>query len=107
MNNTYWNSNGTNQKHYDFLADLIPVSGPCRADRPALEKLRVAANCYYDLYNNGLCNEAKTFAKVFGFGGTSIAKRRFLDIDGKVTKLEKKMDEIITNAMAEFNLLGA
>lgn len=65
--NTYWNHNGKLQSLYDEVSELIPVLGECPEDKPALERLREAANLYYDLYNNRLCNyEPEDFKAVFG-----------------------------------------
>ena len=69
--NTYWNHKGKYPKIQDALANLVPEVGeiPNADNNPALELFRVASNCYYDLYNNGLCNRATEFRGVFGFGG--------------------------------------
>ncbi len=69
--NTYWNHKGKYPKIQDALANLVPKEGeiPNADNNPALELFRVASNCYYDLYNNGLCNRATEFRGVFGFGG--------------------------------------
>ncbi len=69
--NTYWNHKGKYPKNQDALANLVPEEGeiPNADKNPALEQFRVASNCYYDLYNNGLCNRAEEFEKVFGFSG--------------------------------------
>jgi hypothetical protein len=99
---TYWNKTGKYQALYNTLSLLIPSEGsvPNAKDNPALEKLRKASNCYYDLFNNGLCNRATEFRKVFGFGGVWIAKEGF----PRCAKLEGKMDEIILNASKEQKL---
>jgi hypothetical protein len=66
---TYWNHKGKHGELLDALRTLVPDSGEvCNADNhPALERFRVASNCYYDLYNNGLCNLADEFSQIFGF----------------------------------------
>ncbi len=96
---TYWNKMGKYQETYDNLAQLIPASGAvANADQnPALERLRRAVNCYYDLFNNGLINRAAEFRKVFGFAGTWIAKQGFPYYE----PLEAKMDEFILAAQKE------
>lgn len=97
---TYWGSNGKYQTVYEKLHTLIPHSGPlpeARSSQRALEKLRVASNCYYDLFNNGLCNRAAEFRRVFGFGGKYIVESRFQDVD----QLEEAMDRIILAAAKE------
>ena len=71
--NTYWNNNGKHEAQARALQALIPSSGACDKPRGAnrnLEKLRKAINCYYDLYNNGLCNRATQFYQVFGISSS-------------------------------------
>lgn len=103
MSNTYWNNKGKYKTLADKLHELIPSMGEVAnpKENPALEKYRKAVNCYYDLFNNGLCNRAKEFKQVFGFAGTWIAKRNF----PPCTKLEHVMDLIILEAYAEQFLL--
>jgi hypothetical protein len=97
--NTYWENKGDYQALADKLDKLIPdqgsVSDPVK--NKALERYRIACNAYYDLYNNGLCNRAKEFRKVFGFAGTFIAKNGFKDCK----QLEDKMNDIILKAAKE------
>lgn len=104
---TYWDSKGKYGKLLKKLADLVPVSGsvPEPKKNRALEKFRKASNCYYDLYNNGLCNRAAEFRQVFGFGGTIILKDRYRDVDLMIARLEQKMDEIILAAALEQGLI--
>jgi len=99
MDNTYWNEKGKYQQEYDRLVSLIPAEGTVAnpGQNPALEKLRKASNCYYDLFNNGLCNRASEFRKVFGFAGTWITKDGF----PYYAPLEDKLDELILNASRE------
>jgi hypothetical protein len=67
---TYWCSKGKYPELNEALQKLIPAEGPVANAKKnrALEKFRKASNCYYDLYNNGLCNRATQFRNVFGFG---------------------------------------
>lgn len=64
---TYWESRGRHQHLLDQLNERVPASGsvinPHR--NPALERFRKAQNCYYDLYNNNLCNRARSFSRIF------------------------------------------
>ena len=64
---TYWNANGRYQEAVYALQALVPAEGPVKhpGRHKALERFRVASNCYYDLYNNGLCNRAAQFNAVF------------------------------------------
>lgn len=106
MAGTYWDGEGKYQALYEKVNKLIPSEGDVlelRKNR-ALEKLRRAANCYYDLFNNGLCNRATEFRQVFGFGGTSISDGGYRDTDPKAIMLEQKMDEIILAAAKEQNI---
>ncbi len=99
---SYWNNTGKREALARKLEALIPKEGevPDPTKNKALEKFRKASNCYYDLFNNGLCNRAAEFRQVFGFGGTHIAKSRDYHSD----KLECKMDEIILAAAVEQNI---
>lgn len=100
---SYWDSKGQYQAIYDELHKLVPVEGACedaKGKNRKLEKLRVATNCYYDLFNNGLCNRAAEFRRVFGFGGSAIVRSRYQD----TSVLEETMDEIILAAALEQGL---
>lgn len=95
----YWAGTGTYQALNDKLHALIPSDGECPKDQPKLEKLRRATNCYYDMYNNGLCNRAAEFRRVFGFGGSQIARHL-----QRTPELEEAMDSIILAAGLEQGL---
>lgn len=104
MTNTYWNHNGKYQAAGDLLQALIPVEGEVQNHKknPALEKYRNASNCYYDLYNNGLCNRASQFAGLFKLPSS----RYKHGWDGKFRealyeRTEEKMDLIILAAAIE------
>lgn len=100
---SYWDYNGRYQAIYDKLKVMIPDEGACpdaKGKNRKLEKLRVAANCYYDLFNNGLCNRAAEFRRVFGFGGSVIVKSRYQD----TSALEEMMDDIVLAAALEQGL---
>ena len=105
--NTYWCSKGKHESLKNELQPLIPAADavPNADANPALEKFRVASNCYYDLYNNGLCNRAAEFRKVFGFSALKLMTRhrglgRALT-QKVIDRTEKRMDEIILAAHAE------
>lgn len=102
MKNTYWIGKGKYQDLADKLNELVPTTGsvPNLKENRALEKFRKASNCYYDLFNNGLCNRAAEFRSIFGFAGTYIAKKGL----SYCQKLEDKMDEIILDASKEQNI---
>lgn len=102
IDNTYWNNKGKYMDLYEKLQHLIPSMGEVPEPRKnrALEKLRRASNCYYDLFNNGLCNRAAEFRRVFGFGGTAIADGRY-NHPVLESRLEARMDEIILAAALE------
>jgi hypothetical protein len=67
--NTYWNHKGKHSALADALNKLVPNTGEVKdpEGNPHLERFRKASNCYYDLYNNGLCNQSGEFEHVFGF----------------------------------------
>lgn len=96
--NTYWDGKGKYQQEYAGLVALIPVEGAVANPKqnPALEKLRKAANCYYDLFNNGLCNRASEFRRVFGFSGSTVKAHKMA-----YDPLENKLDEFILAALKE------
>ncbi len=97
---SYWNGYGRYQEQYAILRKLIPTEGAlpnARSKNKALDKLRRAGNCYYDLYNNGLGNRAAEFRQVFGFGGTRIVKNRFKTDP----TLEASLDQMILAAYKE------
>ena len=49
----YWSDNGKYQADYEALNEaLVPAEGT--SDYSRGELLRVVANCYYDVYNNGV-----------------------------------------------------
>lgn len=105
MKNTYWNSNGRYQELADQLQALIPVQGAVRDAKrnPALEKYRRAVNCYYDLYNNGLCNRVAEFRKVFGIASSNF-KFGFGEYSSTMYDLvEAATDAIILAAAEEQN----
>lgn len=104
MAGTYWDGEGKHKDLYEKLEALIPCSGSVNEPRKnrKLEKMRRAANCYYDLFNNGLCNRAAEFRRVFGFGGSMIARNHY---NGPaLERLEIAMDEIILEAAKEQNI---
>lgn len=103
LDNTYWNAKGLYQEQANKLGELIPLQGECehyRTTNKALDKFRRAQNCYYDLYNNGLCNRADEFRRVFGFGGTVIVKEEGY-VGTRTQWTESEMDNIIYNACQE------
>ena len=104
---TYWDGTGKFQAAYEELNKLIPVEGPCpdaRGRNRKLDKMRRAANCYYDLFNNGLCNLAREFRREFGFGGKVIADVYYYSDCELLRRLEAKMDQIIYDAAVEQQL---
>jgi hypothetical protein len=99
---TYWSEKGKHEELVVALTKLMPVLDPIA--NPALEKFRVASNCYYDLYNNGLGNKAQEFRRVFGFSGiqlTTTGSRGGELTQRLVDKTEAKMNDIILAAAAE------
>ena len=104
LTNTYWNSNGKYNALAEQLQALIPAEGAVANPRKnkKLEKFRKAVNCYYDLYNNGLCNRASAFAKVFGIAARDyryVRSWRYMDCLYRET--EEVMDKIVLEAAIE------
>lgn len=109
MENTYWNRKGRYQVAVDLLRELIPAEGSVAEPKKnkALEKFRIASNCYYDLYNNGLCNRASQFSKVFSIRFSSYREpwRPYGGFNACLyEKTELAMDQIIESAAAEQGL---
>lgn len=112
--NTYWAHNGKYQQFLSKLESLIPCESSVETPHKnkMLERFRKASNCYYDLYNNGLCNRAREFAGVFGirssdykfqqrkWNGRIWVKYRQFD-DALYSELEPKMDQIVLAAAKE------
>jgi len=99
---TYWNKNGEHQVAADLLSEMIPHSGKVNNPRKnkALEKFRKARNCYYDLYNNGLCNRSKEFREVFGLS-SSMYKMPYGFDTSLYIKVEAELNRIIVAAAEE------
>lgn len=105
IENTYWAHNGLYKETLAKLEELIPVEGPVAkpAKNKELERFRKASNCYHDLYNNGLCNRASAFSKIFGIKSshyrTPYRTTRFTP--SLYDQVEKAMNGIIEIAAAE------
>lgn len=102
-NECYWNNNGKYQEFVDELQALVPAQGevPNKRKNKALEKFRKASNCYYDLFNNGLCNRAREFYHVFGIASGHYKIGRWDHSNRLYEDVEPVMDKIIEDAMAE------
>ena len=106
---TYWENNGQYQNLVRPLAKQLPTFGSVPDAKTAnkhLEKFRKAQNCYYDLYNNGLCNKAREFSTVFRIPGVPKEIKqnyRYNTLVCKTTEelIEAKMDKIILAAAKE------
>lgn len=101
---TYWNNAGKHQEQATKLNELVPTQGSVKHPKKnkALEKFRKAQNCYYDLYNNGLCNRKAEFRRVFNILSSQYiyAGGRFID-EVLYDKVELLMDDIIEAAAEE------
>jgi len=106
---TYWESKGQYQSLVEELTERLPAfdSVPnAKTTNKHLEKFRKAQNCYYDLYNNGLCNKAREFSIVFRIPGVPREIKQnygHYDMISKSTAdaIEAKLDEIILAAAKE------
>lgn len=111
---TYWEEKGTYQAQAEELQALLPYSGEVekgKTTNKALERFRKAQNCYYDLYNNGLCNCAREFSTVFRIAGVPREIKQNYGYNFLVSSIteyaiEKKMDELIMEAYREQLALG-
>ena len=110
----YWNEQGTYQIIAEALQGLIPAIGEVpegKTTNKALERFRRAQNCYYDLYNNGLCNRAREFSTLFRIPGVPREIKQnyghnFLVSSMTEGAIDKRMDELIMNAYREQVALG-
>ena len=109
MDKTYWTGQGRYQAQADALEKLLPIIGEVEDGKGAnkhLEAFRRAVNCYYDLYNNGLCNRGREFSTLFKITGVTkeIKARRWMDsmltMDTQ-ERIEDKMSQFILAAMQE------
>jgi hypothetical protein len=106
---TYWNHNGKFNALAKDLQDLIPSEGPVVNPRKnkKLEKYRKAVNCYYDLYNNGLCNRASQFTRVFGLRSSEYRyTRSYSYMECLYAEVEEVMDKIVYDAAIEQGLVA-
>ena len=108
MNKTYWTGQGRYQLKADALEKLLPIFGEVEDAKGAnkhLDTFRRAVNCYYDVYNNGLCNRAREFSTLFKIAGVAkeINSRRangMLSMDTQ-ERIEDKMGLFILAAFQE------
>jgi hypothetical protein len=108
MNKTDWTGQGRYQLKADALEKLLPIFGEVEDGKGAnkhLETFRRAVNCYYDVYNNGLCNRAREFSTLFKIAGVAkeINSRRangMLSMDTQ-ERIEDKMGLFILAAFQE------
>ncbi len=104
----YWDQTGTYQSVVEELGNL--ADDPLKTHR-SFKKLRRANSVYYDLYNNGLCNQFSDVRKVLGvtpfhFGVTYMRLKACPQAFGEFYQaIEKSMDQIILAAADEAQLL--
>lgn len=104
---TYWESKGQYQSLVEQLAKRLPVFGSvhdAKTTNKHLEKFRKAQNCYYDLYNNGLCNRAREFSNVFRIPGVP---REIKQNYGRYDMISKSTEELIEAKLYEIILAAA
>ncbi len=106
---SYWNSNGRHQNLSTLLEEMIPATGEVGGGRAnlKLEKFRKASNCYYDLYNNGLCNRVSEFLTVFKIASTAFKIRTQYGHEYSAAlyeQVEVAMDNITMAAAVEQNV---
>ena len=106
---TYWNNKGLYQAKSDKLERLVPAHGACddaKGSNKHLDRFRRAMNCYYDLYNNGLCNRAREFSILFRIPGVPREIRQnygrnFLVSSATEDAIDAKMDAFVLAAYEE------
>lgn len=111
---TYWEEKGTYQTQAEELQALLPYSGEVdkgKTTNKALERFRKAQNCYYDLYNNGLCNRAREFSMLFRIPGVPREIKQnygynYLVSSATEDAIDSKMDGFILDAYIEQVALG-
>jgi hypothetical protein len=109
LSTSYWNSQGRYKAVADKMDKLIPASGECpeaKGANKALDRYRRARNCYYDLFNNGLCNRGAEFRALFKVG--KLPRRTYgrgcnLDFDAIIAegKVDAVLDKLILAAAKE------
>lgn len=114
---TYWAGKGLHQELYEALVKLIPEEGPvANAEQfPKLERLRLAANIYYDLFNNGLCNLQDEFESVMRMSvhstivaeldETELTDTQLVGLVRWYRQVDTRFDIIVLNAAQEQGLL--
>lgn len=105
MEISYWNDNGKYQNLAVQLQKLVPAAGKVQnpEHNPALERFRLHANAYYDIFNNGGCNYAKEIYRWFP-GAMSLSKADRYDEIYAIT--EPRMDKVILAAAREQGLIN-
>lgn len=106
-NVSYWNNTGRYNIAAEHMRRSIPREGAVafpRSKNRNLDRLRRAVNCYYDLYNNGLCNRQSEFYRLYGipsshYGSYGAGYTRQL-----YNLVEHKMDDFIIAAAIEQGL---
>ncbi len=98
---SYWNGTGTHQALYEALcARIVNIDFATDARRyPALNRLRKAANAYYDLCNNGGGNRPQAIVATFGKGVIGLARKGYSAAMHE--SVEPTMDRLILDAARE------
>lgn len=93
---SYWNGSGLYQEYIPLIQKLIPREGAITGENnEKLELYRRAVNCYYDLYNNGLCNRGAEFVQLFPRLQGARMSKTFLN------QLESRMNRYIEGVIYE------
>jgi len=113
---SFWNNNSPLKELADKVQKLVPAQGDIKGSRNRkLERWRKAMNAYYDLHNNGLCNRAQSFSKIFKMapshymtGWNWKVKYRYFTQDdfrriGEV--IEPKMEQMCIDAAVEQGII--
>lgn len=105
---TYWNHKGTFQDLANKLEKMVPVMGECEDKR--VERFRKAVNAYYDIFNNGGCNNASTKVSYYfpGVMGIIRSAGRYRQPDWEAVEeiTEPIMDEIVEKVAKKVGLIS-
>ena len=104
LKQSFWSGNSDLQEVADLLAERIPQCGPVENPRKnrALERFRRASNCYYDLFNNGLCNRGQEFSRLFKIRVRDYRVGRWdMDFDAIAPVVEPVMRQFVLDAAKE------
>ena len=103
MKKTFWDREHPLSNIADWMSrELIPANGSVEnADKnPNLEIFRIAANAYYDIFNNGGCNRQDDIIEIFGVKVTEeLSNIDYAHDNHHASELFKNIEDIIEPIM--------